>query len=114
MAPKKMTNAELHKIVIDLTARLERIEKKLPYVSQGEGSLEKVEKHGTTESGLSMTRGDVVRSMKNALVILNPKLIDGETKRHSIANVVAIVGKKHGITEEMMDLAYELYKKEEG
>ena len=114
MAPTKMTNIVLHKMVLDLTARLERIEKKLPYVSQGEGSIEKTEKHGTSESGLEMTRGDVVRSVKNALVILNPKLIDGETKRHSIANVAAIVGKKHGITEEMMDLAYELYKKEEG
>jgi uncharacterized protein (UPF0218 family) len=113
MAPKKMTNAELHKIVIDLTARLERIERKLPYVSQGEGSLEKTEKHGTSESGLAMTKGDVVRSMKNALVILNPKLIDGKTKRHTIENVAAIVGKKHGITEELMDLAYELFKKEE-
>ena len=114
MAPKKMTNAELHKIVIDLTARLERIEKKLPYVSQGEGSIEKTEKHHTSDNGLRLNQADVVRSMKNALVILNPKLIDGETKRHSIENVAAIVGKHHGITEEMMDQAYELYKKEEG
>lgn len=113
MAPKKMTNAELHKIVIDLTARLERLEKNLPYTGENVGSIEKPETHHSKGSGLEMGHADVVRSMKNALVILNPNLIDGETRRHSIENVAAIVGKHHGITEAMMDEAYALYKKEE-
>jgi hypothetical protein len=108
-----MTNAELHKIVIDLTARLERMEKHLPFTGENVGSLEKPETHHNEVSGLDMGRADVVRSMKNALVILNPNLIDTDTKRHSIENVAAIVGKHHGITEAMMDEAYALYKKEE-
>jgi hypothetical protein len=77
------------------------------------GSLEKPETHHNEDVGLRMTTSDIVRSMKNALVILNPNLIDGETRRHSIENVAAIVGKHHGITEAMMDEAYALYKKEE-
>lgn len=110
MAPKKMTNAVLHKLVMELTSRIEVLEKRLPPLSYQSSSLEKVERHHNEESALTMGRSDVIISMVNAIAVLNPKVLDEKTGRHTIGNVAAIVGKKRNITEEMMDEAYKIFE----
>jgi hypothetical protein len=105
MDSTKMTNAELHRLVVLLTARVDRLESPLKVAT-----INKVETHHAPEEGLNMGHNDMIQSMVNTLKILNPKLIDPVTHRHSLQNVRAITGCKV-LTEKMMDEAYVLLKK---
>lgn len=113
MAPKKTENvASLSKKLRELTARVETLEAKRETTPLQGKSLNKVETfngEGEPEptGGLQMGYQDKLVSMRNAIKILNPKLINPKTGRHEIHNVAAICGFK-GVTEEMMDDAYEL------
>jgi len=116
MAPKKSENiASLTKKLKELTARVEALESKGKTTPLKGTSLNKVESfNGEAEpepqGGLKMGHQDKIVSMRNAIKILNPKLINPETKRHELHNVAAICGFK-GVTEEMMDEAYALLEK---
>lgn len=112
---KNVTNAELNKRLKELTERVEALESKGKTTPLKGASINKVEGFNgevapEPTGGLNMGYQDKLVSMRNAIKILNPKLIDPETNRHELGNVAAICGFK-GVTEDMMDDAYSLLEK---
>lgn len=114
MAPKKVTNAELQKMVEALIERVDVLESKLASSADRRrgASINKVETfNGEGEAeptgGLKMGYADKIVSMRNAIKILNPKLI--VNGRHSPHNVAAVCG--FPVNHEMMEDAYALLEK---
>mgnify|MGYP005870233915 CR=1 FL=1 len=118
MAPQKGSEniTSLTKKLKILTERVDALEAKRVSTPLKGVSINKVEGYNQEQEpeqkgGLQMGYNDKIISMRNAIKILNPKLIDKETGRHEIHNVAAICGFK-GVTEEMMDDAYKLFEKD--
>ena len=100
---------------VETRDRLDEIEKVLLRLQEKPRSIHKVEEFNgeeildvKDESRMKMAYEDKLLSMKNAIKILPPNMI--ENGRHAKANVEAICGFK--IDEAMMDAAYENYTHE--
>lgn len=108
---KKHTVLSLNKRVTELEAKVERVMK--AFGKESGKSINKLEEHmgGEPESQQSrkmrMSEEMKVQSMKNAIAILPPNLLDDEG-RHSIINIGRICGFKP--TLDMYDRVYEELK----
>lgn len=101
------TNKELEKLVNELTSRVESLEAKkvaVKSIHRLEAHSKDVQPEPRKETILKMNFEEQVRSMKNAIKILPPNMVD-EEGRHKSKNISAICG--FAVTDEMMELAYE-------
>jgi hypothetical protein len=102
---------DMYELLQALLVRVEVLETQMVKKSSGP-SINKVETfNGEVETpiegynGFRMGEADKIQSMRNAIAILPPNMVDKETKRHRGENIQAICGFK--VTDEMLDAAYE-------